>query len=721
MASRAGLSESQPLKVVSTQNLEKNTVKSPSAAKLKITIPANVSRFSNKHKQGESDSQSEASEYVSEDWEASGDTEFEPGSENSQPQRFRELENRPPAYDLPQLSSVIINSLNLSGGKDLRSRCFRIFSTLDILMGHHLLMRGEMTRNTNLSDTYLSKSRWGPTPLTRQEVPLLRVVIDKSYPEKAVACARNRRPERCLMGMYALSLWHRFDFDDGGLDGINLPDFKPQQEWNELKVLAMDQGKDLSKKLVSSFRQCRAIKSAFECIGINAITATCRATSLAIAKRNQVYAPDIKGFPYVNGLPMDFLCSHAGFASDEPYLIKRAAFKPSKELRRKIFPWLESRKISVMKYIDKRPENSDPRVVKFLEMLDQLRDIILQDLPYIREIAPKSIYGKHQINDDPLFNLFAKEVLSNPDQTYEDNLSNDIVQIEESGIFEVSKEMEISNESRVFEENQVQTILDNQEQKFRAVLDNQQLMFEHQEKQFKTMLKKQKHLFKTVLKNQQLLFESLEQQMYDEKKENTERYQEIMTLIQPSNSSPGVSVPKTPYKESQETQAKILGTQNLKVLKPINVNGSKEKRKRSFDQQDIDKLIHPQSWELLTVTQIAELRMNRKTERVDSLLIEWFIGTETMIPVVEKDKRYGTGWRDSVETNFYSKRKKVIVSIVRMYESRPQSLKSMSLVQYGGLLEKVRCRRNITLLKLGEVLLNPSFREIILNDIITTN
>lgn len=100
-----------------------------------------------------------------------------------------------------------------------------------------------------------------------------------------------------------------------------------------------------------------------------------------------------------------------------------------------------------------------------------------------------------------------------------------------------------------------------------------------------------------------------------------------------------------------------------------------------------------------------ELRMRRLTNDVPGLLYEWFDAGDQM-SVVEKNAKYGKGWRDkSKEQAFYFRRTPIIKFVLKM-----NLLQRIPINKISSLLEEFRQSQHLTLPVLGTKVANGEYR-----------
>ena len=86
------------------------------------------------------------------------------------------------------------------------------------------------------------------------------------------------------------------------------------------------------------------------------------------------------------------------------YFVKRDTVKPSEELQKTIFPFIET---SLQNAIS----SEQPTAIQFLNLLKSLRIIILQDVVFLKQYCPKHLIFKSELFNSEQFNLFEIQLM----------------------------------------------------------------------------------------------------------------------------------------------------------------------------------------------------------------------------------------------------------------------------------------------------------------------
>lgn len=101
----------------------------------------------------------------------------------------------------------------------------------------------------------------------------------------------------------------------------------------------------------------------------------------------------------------------AGFGSTPGnYFLKRGVATPPESLQRKIWPWIEG---VLAAYATGKIANADLAGMQFLELLQELRVVILQDAAILIETSPGMSVWKHPVFSDADWPAFAGQVRQN--------------------------------------------------------------------------------------------------------------------------------------------------------------------------------------------------------------------------------------------------------------------------------------------------------------------
>lgn len=107
----------------------------------------------------------------------------------------------------------------------------------------------------------------------------------------------------------------------------------------------------------------------------------------------------------------------AGFGTTPGnYYLKRGVATPPESLQRKIWPWIEG---AVAAYAAGKIPNPDLAGMQFLELLKELRVVLLQDAAILIKPFPEMLVWRHPVFADPDWTAFAEQVLQNEAVTEE--------------------------------------------------------------------------------------------------------------------------------------------------------------------------------------------------------------------------------------------------------------------------------------------------------------
>lgn len=336
--------------------------------------------------------------------------------------------------------SVIDNTL-----RKLETRRLQAFNgILEMLMGFYLFIKGLDKRNLDFGCLkFLSGHGKKPSGIS--------FLLEHEKKGDATSMSetpvyRHKHPEVCLVGCMAMSFWYRFDFSSG-VHKTRIPNFRKRERYYKKKILYNQNG-NLDIPISTSYHTDVA-KKALNAggIAVRMVTDFGRHAGALLAERHGASLASIKAVMqkfYVTVAPQDIFHILAGFdyENNETYFIQREHCKPTEGLRQQIFPWLEEEKENLKLYYDENP--GIPRNASsesFFEMMDNFRDVVLQDLTYYVDIYPECVFSKHPITQDGDFKKLKEAIddLRLPDQM-RNNWSNDTVQAMELQLESLIKE-----------------------------------------------------------------------------------------------------------------------------------------------------------------------------------------------------------------------------------------------------------------------------------------
>lgn len=408
-------------------------------------------------------------------------------------------------YSKSDISRLMITQYNKTGSDNVTVANNAINTILEMLMGHMLLFRGDNKRELEISDASFAdiETTFGTMPILQ-----FGVVKEKSMkgdsPVRVAGVTRSKSQELCLVSAFALSLWFRFDLEAGPFKNKMhaFPNFLDKKDWYKVKVL-YNKSTD-GRKSISSQHELRIASECIEELGfpINKKTHLGRKNQSNLADAGNVsvnqiekaghWASGVLNNHYLIGLPFEFIHHSAYFKKDEKYFLYRSRFEPPKELSLMIFPWLEdieAKYNEIEQPLDRKL--SDKTAGQFFKMLRSFRNVILQDLVYLKDLAPESAFAKHEICSKPSFMEFEKEIKKGNEASKFKEVLNDPDSVIEAITPEIShkinkmmeSQIEIAEEQRNFYENELRKLNDRISRENRELKENMAQIREHMKNQ----------------------------------------------------------------------------------------------------------------------------------------------------------------------------------------------------------------------------------------------
>lgn len=622
--------------------------------------------------------------------------------------------------------------------KTLEYKPGRIYSAintgLELLLGHHLLLRSINKRNLELSDAMFTTEICGSmkVPILGFKITQSKTMSGYAAPRK-MGCCRNKRVELCLVGAFALSLWYRFDFEDmkGSLTGKHFPDFLKKESWYPIKVLFSKNNNSLDLKEPISYKyECSLISNALRDINFQ----TPKRGHLG--RLNQAQVADAKDIEeaqisraglwktnnvlretYLRNYPFAFILSSGGFQKLEPYFIARD-ITPPLSLQEKIFPWLESVKEQVAARTQDGMSNNerDDTVPKFLDMLQDFRSIILQDLCVLMELVPDTVYSQHPIVNDEQFKVYKESVLL---AHHHNTVYSTITTAQREGINKIVPDLaakidslhvnhqhtndslfllktEIGNRVTSLEQEVKQVPMMIEESRFQvrgnmlAVQNDVLLSMTRIKEEMKSMvdntvkeaMERFTRLFMEQFKNESLLANSRTQRNIErcihelDKRQKKKRIRAtlpngaLLSMLRDSSSSSSSPAPE-PDPEP-EPEAPTHGQQQ----QPPNKQPPKNKGDRGPNTNK---------------KYVPGVGLSPLTKTVPDLFEEWYESRPGSMSIVEKDQKYGIGWRQECNTKY--KRLKSVIMF--MEDERIKHYPGMSRKYLANCMEILRKEQKI--------------------------
>lgn len=279
---------------------------------------------------------------------------------------------------------------------------------VDFLLGNSMLLRLSNRLPLELADLFLM-----PLP---KEGPsgdgwCMVAVMDQGKTNQHGrleygAVLRHRNYQSCLIGALAAYFFWRWH-----LSGEPFPCFRRSQDWYNTKVLKRD-NPNLDKKLSDSTANSWT-RRLYTLSGIQGskVSHMPRSSGARIAEANNVPEAQIRRGGrwnsdqmtgcYLTDLPRQFMRGAADFEPDyaSSYFVPRETIKPPSSLRRQVWPQLDRWRQAHLN-LPGATDVVEPNLAAggFLELLDKLRDVFLQDSVFVRQSHPD-----HPIFRDSLF------------------------------------------------------------------------------------------------------------------------------------------------------------------------------------------------------------------------------------------------------------------------------------------------------------------------------
>ncbi|MEA2203145.1 MAG: hypothetical protein QOI89_3920 [Solirubrobacteraceae bacterium] len=274
---------------------------------------------------------------------------------------------------------------------------------VDALFGHYLVLRGQARRMAELCDlsiiTYPRTE--GPTPCHAVVLQTTNGKTNRNGKKNYMGAMRHKDPYLCTMGALAQYLFWRWH-----ISGELQPSFKRRKDWYNTKLLV---GDDKDTEIAYNTQYTETWK-AFAAAGINSVQKThvmrgagARAAELHGVSEQQInraglWSRSSMTSAYLTGLPLKFLRKMAGFtASEGSYHIARAGHQPPAGLLLQVWPWIEEWDRRFAARAEKRRwkegglDDEDLAGAGFLQLMKQLREVLLQDLAVLQPRRSRSL------------------------------------------------------------------------------------------------------------------------------------------------------------------------------------------------------------------------------------------------------------------------------------------------------------------------------------------
>lgn len=279
---------------------------------------------------------------------------------------------------------------------------------LAFLLSHYALMRGESARRMELPDLHsIQLENEGYTSCRALVMVMRQGKTNQVGRIEVGACLRNKSAQICPHGLLGFYLFWRWQ-----VEGEPFPDFKSSETWYPVKLLKT--GKDPTKEM--SYKVHRdAIASALQHIGLRSRAKThvgrgsgARMADLGGASEAQIrrlgrWNNQAMEKCYLTSLPREAMRTLAGF---EPcrgsFYLARASVEPPVSLQHLIFPAVES-------WMEKMDTGLCEQSIAgggFLQLLQYLRGVILQDAVILQLVFPGHPIWNHTVFKSDEFNRF---------------------------------------------------------------------------------------------------------------------------------------------------------------------------------------------------------------------------------------------------------------------------------------------------------------------------
>lgn len=245
------------------------------------------------------------------------------------------------------------------------------------LMTNGGILRGESLFNSELSDLCdLIKEDEGPH---KCHILVMRIAVGKTNALKTLygRVMRHKDFRLCPIGALAMYFLARFHLSGESLD------FSSNDKWFNVKLLVESSSADTTTS-ISNQTYAKTMRQVCSKLGINskhfvhfgrsvgAVKAELEEMDALMIKNLGNWNPDTQEDRYSAKLPLQAMRIMAGHDRRKGfYYLPRAGVEPPAELRRQIFPFVDvelSRSLAV-----------PPTAKAFLQLLDRLRTVILQD------------------------------------------------------------------------------------------------------------------------------------------------------------------------------------------------------------------------------------------------------------------------------------------------------------------------------------------------------
>ena len=285
-------------------------------------------------------------------------------------------------------------------------------TSLDFLIGHFYLLRGQLRRTAELADMFV-------LDLPSEGVQTCRAWVfifdngktNNTGKKQYLGAMRHKDVTTCVQGALAQYLFWRFH-----VGKQEWPDFSSSEAWDTIKLL---RGSDPKTPLDESTHR-KWIRDIFNEIGHKSSQTThagrksgAQCAEIAGVSEEEIrragrWNDDIMSTTYLTSLPRKFMRIVAGHYHEGRYFLARAQIRPPDALLALVFPQVEE---DLGKFRDGTYESSLSGQ-GFLLLMKHMKEIFLQDSVLLRERWPNHPNFQQPLFRSAEFNDFAKKVLA---------------------------------------------------------------------------------------------------------------------------------------------------------------------------------------------------------------------------------------------------------------------------------------------------------------------
>ncbi|EIE88996.1 hypothetical protein RO3G_13707 [Rhizopus delemar RA 99-880] len=312
----------------------------------------------------------------------------------------------------------------------IQNNIFSLRNKVCFSMSHAMLMRSETALGTQLPDLFIMELKnQGPYTCFAIVATITFGKTNKDGKIQYGSALRHRDVEVCPHGAFAqyfFSLFHH--------QNLPFPNFSTRRDWYDTYLFPNTTGdgsitySEQAKIYKQVLRYCGVHSSKLTHINRKSAINMVANEGVSGDQQRQVgrWGSDRMVGCYLSGLPVDAIKVLAGFTTRKgDYFINRGSIEPSEELRKMVFPWIEYWR---EKFYRKEVED-DIAGPNFLDLMDYLRTVFLQDSVVLKGKYPGSFIWSHSIFDTDIY------------KDYEERLSSAIAANDEK--FKMSQHLEV--------------------------------------------------------------------------------------------------------------------------------------------------------------------------------------------------------------------------------------------------------------------------------------